>query len=67
MMPNGMFAREKCEPRGMLNQDRNEAMAEYSSFVNALGTSAWSVEGEGTVAQIGASRLAYQTRVVQLF
>lgn len=21
MMPNGMFAREKCDPRGMLNQD----------------------------------------------
>jgi hypothetical protein len=26
MMPNGMLASEKCEPRGMLNQDRSEAM-----------------------------------------
>lgn len=22
MMPNGMFAREKCDPRGMLSQER---------------------------------------------
>lgn len=27
MIPKGMLAREKCEPRGMLNQDRSEAMA----------------------------------------
>jgi hypothetical protein len=26
MMPKGMFAREKCDPRGMLNQDRSEVM-----------------------------------------
>ena len=26
MMPNGMLANEKCEPRGMLNQDFKGAM-----------------------------------------
>jgi hypothetical protein len=26
MMPKGMFAREKCDPLGMVNQDRNEAI-----------------------------------------
>jgi hypothetical protein len=33
MMPNGMFAREKCEPRGMLNQERNEAISGNSVIV----------------------------------
>jgi hypothetical protein len=26
MTPNGMFASEKCDPRGMLSQDRSVAM-----------------------------------------
>ena len=26
MIPKGMFASEKCDPLGMLNQDRIEAM-----------------------------------------
>jgi hypothetical protein len=26
MMPNGMLASEKCDPLGILNQDRIEAM-----------------------------------------
>lgn len=26
MMPKGMFASEKCDPLGMVNQDRNEAI-----------------------------------------
>lgn len=28
MMPNGIFAKEKWEPRGMLNHERSEAMVE---------------------------------------
>jgi hypothetical protein len=31
MIPNGMFASEKCDPRGILNQDRRGAMAVVES------------------------------------
>lgn len=27
MMPNGMLASEKCEPRGMLNHDRRDVIS----------------------------------------
>ena len=35
IMPNGMLASEKCEPRGMLNHDRSEVMVieRYSAML----------------------------------